>query len=66
MNTKEAGAVLGMSPWWVRRQCAAGALRASYYGGNWAISDEAITAYLDAHSNAPRPVATRQRRRRIA
>jgi hypothetical protein len=64
MNTAEAGKVLGKSPWWIRRQCAAGELRASYYGSSWNIDPEAITAFKDAHSNAPRTVAARRRPRR--
>jgi len=64
MNTSQAAVVLGMTPWWVRRQCAAGELRASYYGGKWSIAPEDISAYRDAHSNAPRTVAARRRPRR--
>ena len=64
MNTAEAGKVLGKSPWWIRRQCAAGELRASYYGSSWNIDPDAIDAYLDAHSKTPRTVAARRRPRR--
>lgn len=66
MNTKDAGAALGKSPWWVRRQCVSGEIRASFYGGTWNITQAAIEAYLDAHSNVPQAVPSRQRRRRTA
>jgi len=64
MNTAEAGALLGKTPWWIRRQCAKGELRASYFGGSWLIPPEAIDEYVEAHSNAPRTVAARRRPRR--
>ena len=64
MNTSQAGALLGKTAWWVRRQCASGELRASFYGGSWNLAPEAIDEYLDAHSNAPRVVAARRRPRR--
>jgi len=66
MNTDQAAAELGKSSWWVRRQCASGALRASYYGGSWNITPDAIAAYIAAHTNTPHPVAARHRRRRTA
>jgi len=66
MNTAEAGKVLGKSPWWIRRQCVLGELRASRYGGSWNVSNAAIDEYLDAHSNAPQTVGSRQRRRRAS
>ena len=66
MNTSQAAAILGKTPWWIRRQCKAGELRASYYGGSWDIDPEAITAFKDAHSNAPRTVAARRRPRRAS
>ena len=66
MNTTQAATVLGKTAWWIRRQCAKGELQASYYGGSWNVSPEAITAYLDAHSNTPRTVAARRRPRRAS
>ena len=66
MNTAQAAAALGKTAWWIRRQCKSGELRASYYGGSWDIDPEAITAFKDAHSNAPRTVAARRRPRRAA
>ena len=53
LNTKDAGIALDKSPYWIRQQCASGNLRASFYGGNWILSEEAITAYIAAHANAP-------------
>jgi len=64
MNTSQAAIALGKKARWVRIQCKAGDLRASYFGGSWSIDPEAIDEYLDAHSNAPRTVATRRRPRR--
>jgi len=64
MNTKEAGLVLGKSSWWIRRQCASGELRASFYGGSWNLAPEDISAYRESHSNTPRTVAARRRPRR--
>jgi len=66
MNTAEAAAALGKTPWWIRRQCVSGELQASYYGGSWNITEDAIAAYLAAHSNAAPSVAPRRRRRRSA
>lgn len=66
MNTTDAATALGMTPWWVRRQCAAGELQASYYGGKWSISEVAIELYVNAHSNTPRTVAARRRPRRAS
>ena len=64
MNTSDAAAALGKTAWWIRRQCKAGELRASYFGGSWLIPPEAIDEFLEAHSNAPRTVAARRRPRR--
>ena len=66
MNTADAAAALGKKARWVRIQCAAGELRASFYGGSWNVAPEAIAEYVDAHSNAPRTVAARRRPRRAA
>lgn len=66
MNTTDAAAALGKKARWVRIQCAAGELRASYFGGSWLIAPEAIDEYVDAHSNAPRTVAVRRRPRRAS
>ena len=66
MNTSQAAIALGKTAWWIRRQCKAGELRASYFGGSWLIAPEAIDEYVDAHSNAPRTVAARRRPRRTA
>ena len=66
MNTSDAAAALGKKARWVRIQCKAGELRASYFGGSWLIAPEDISAYLDAHSNAPRTVTARRRPRRSA
>jgi hypothetical protein len=66
VNTAEAGKVLGKTAWWIRRQCASGELRASYYGSSWNVDPEAIDEYVDAHSNAPRTVAARRRPRRAS
>jgi len=66
VNTSEAAAALGKKARWVRIQCKAGALRASYFGGSWLIDPEAIDEYLEAHSNAPRTVAARRRPRRAS
>jgi len=64
LNTADAAAALGKKARWVRIQCKAGELRASYFGGSWLIAPEDIAAYVDAHSNAPRTVTTRRRPRR--
>jgi excisionase family DNA binding protein len=64
VNTSDAAAALGKTAWWIRRQCKAGELRASYFGGSWLIPPEAIDEFLEAHSNAPRTVAARRRPRR--
>ena len=66
MNTADAAAALGKKARWVRIQCAAGELRASFYGGSWNVAPEAIAEYVDAHSNAPRTVAARRRPRRAS
>jgi len=66
MNTAQAGALLGKRARWVRIQCKAGELRASYFGGSWSIPSEAIDEFLEAHSNAPRTVAARRRPRRAS
>jgi hypothetical protein len=66
MNTTDAAEALGKKARWVRIQCAAGELRASFYGGSWNVAPEAIAAYLEAHSNAPRTVAARRRPRRTS
>jgi len=66
MNTAQAATALGKKPRWVRIQCKAGELRASFYGGSWDIDPEAITAFKDAHSNAPRAITARRRPRRSA
>ena len=66
MTTSQAAVALSKSAWWVRRQCASGELRASYFGGSWSITPEDIAAYVDAHSNAPRTVAARRRPRRVS
>jgi hypothetical protein len=66
MNTADAAAALGKKARWVRIQCKAGELRASYFGGSWDIEAEDIAAYRNAHSNAPRTVAARRRPRRTA
>ena len=66
MNTAQAAILLSKTAYWVRRQCAAGELRASYYGGSWDIDPEAIAAYKDARANVPRPVAARRRPRRAS
>ena len=66
MNTAEAAIALGKKPRWVRIQCATGELRASFYGGSWNLTPEDISAYKDAHSNAPRTVAARRRPRRAS
>ena len=64
MNTTDAAALLGKRARWVRIQCKAGELRASFYGGSWDIDADAITAYKDARSNAPHTTAARRRPRR--
>ena len=66
MNTTDAATALGKKARWVRIQCAVGELRASFYGGSWDIDTDAIAAYKDAHSNAPRAVAARRRPRRAS
>jgi len=66
VNTSEAAAALGKRARWVRIQCKAGELRASYFGGSWLIDPEAIDEFLEAHSNAPRTVAARRRPRRAS
>jgi len=66
VNTADAAAALGKKARWVRIQCAAGELRASFYGGSWNVAPEAIAEYVDAHSNAPRTVAARRRPRRAS
>ena len=66
MNTTDAAAALGKKARWVRIQCKAGELRASYYGGSWNVAPEAIDEYLEAHSNAPRTIAARRRPRRAS
>ena len=66
MNTSDAAIALGKKARWVRIQCKAGELRASYFGGSWFIEPEDITAYKDAHSKAPRTVAARRRPRRAS
>ena len=66
MNTADAATALGKKARWVRIQCKAGELRASYFGGSWDIDPEDIAAFKDAHSNAPRTVAARRRPRRSA
>ena len=66
MNTTQAATALGKKARWVRIQCKAGELRASYFGGSWDIDPEDIAAYVDAHSNAPRTVAARRRPRRAS
>ena len=66
MNTSDAAAALGKQARWVRIQCKAGELRASYFGGSWLIAPEAIDEYLEAHSNAPRIAAARRRPRRAS
>jgi hypothetical protein len=63
MNTRDAGIALGKTPYWVRQQCASGELRASFFGGSWMISEDAVAAYIEAHANAPQ-LAVRRRRRR--
>lgn len=62
MNTADAARELGMSEWWVRRECNAGRIRASYYGGHWNLTHEAITEYIDQHTNT-QPLVVRLRRR---
>ena len=64
MNTSDAATALGKKARWVRIQCKAGELRASYYGSSWNVDPEAIDEYVEAHSNAPRTVAARRRPRR--
>ena len=64
MNTAEAGVILGKTPWWVRRQCASGELRASFYGGTWNISQEAVDQYIEAHMNSRKATPIRYRRRK--
>ena len=66
MNTSDAAAALGKKARWVRIQCKAGELRASYFGGSWSIDPEDIDEYVNAHSNAPRTVAVRRRPRRAS
>jgi len=66
MNTSDAATALGKKARWVRIQCKAGELRASYFGGSWLIDPEDIAAYVEAHSNAPRTVTARRRPRRSA
>jgi hypothetical protein len=66
VNTSQAALALGKTPWWVRKQCHKKELRASYYGGSWLITPEAITEYVEAHSNVPRPKAARRRPRRAS
>jgi len=64
VNTTDAATALGKKARWVRIQCKAGELRASFFGGSWFIEPDAIDAYLDAHSKTPRTVAARRRPRR--
>jgi len=64
VNTTDAATALGKKARWVRIQCKAGELRASYFGGSWLIAPEAIDEYVDAHSNTPRTVTARRRPRR--
>jgi len=66
LNTSDAATALGKKARWVRIQCKAGELRASYFGGSWLIDPEAIDEYVEAHSNAPRTVTARRRPRRSA
>ena len=49
MTTTEAASRLGKTPRWIRQQCKTGELRASFYGGSYNISDDAIDAYIHAH-----------------
>jgi len=66
MNTTQAATALGKKARWVRIQCKAGEIRASYFGGSWLIDPEAVAEYVEAHSNAPRTVTTRRRPRRAS
>jgi len=66
VNTTDAATALGKRARWVRIQCAAGELRASFFGGSWLIDPEAVAEYVEAHSNTPRTVAVRRRPRRAS
>lgn len=59
LTTKEAGATLGLSPWWVRRLIDSGELRAINVGGadksaRWRIGPEDIVAFMRSRESRPR------------
>jgi excisionase family DNA binding protein len=65
MSTAQAAQILGKSTWWVQRQCAKGAIKSSFYGGSYNISEETVTAFIEANLVAAKPSASRRRPRRL-
>ena len=59
--------ILGIAPVIVRRECAAGRLRAARYGRGYHISEDAVRDYIEQHTaGGVEPVAPARRRRRRA
>lgn len=64
MTAAEAAVLLNRSPRWVREQCQSGALEATFYGGAYDITDDAIKRYKAEHAVRPAQPKGRRRPRR--
>jgi hypothetical protein len=62
----EAAVLLNRSPRWVREQCRDGHLEATFYGGAYDITPDAIERYKAKHAVRPAPPKGRRRPRRAA
>jgi hypothetical protein len=56
----------GKQPRFVREQCQTGQLVASFFGGRWHITQDAVDAYVAAHTRKAAPKSGRRRPRRAA
>ena len=66
MTAAEAAPLLNRSPRWVREQCQTGALEATFYGGAYDITEDAIARYKAKHAVKPKLPRGRRRPRRDA
>ena len=64
LTTAEAAVRLRKTPWFVRKILNTGELVGSRYGGEWHITEEALSAYVSAHMNVAPPKPGRRRKRR--
>lgn len=64
LKVDEVAEQLRITPWFVRRELAAGRLRGSKVAGHWRVPSEAVGDYLNEHSNVAAPATPIRRRRR--